>query len=74
MRHAIRCNKCGMLTSVNGQEQISHFVGEHIHDNRFAGMTGANTELDNPQDSIDLGIDPKPLITGLPYRKKEKDS
>uniref|UniRef100_A0A6M3JPI1 Uncharacterized protein n=2 Tax=viral metagenome TaxID=1070528 RepID=A0A6M3JPI1_9ZZZZ len=64
MKYTIRCNKCDTMASVNGQKQISVFTGNHKHGNELAGMTGENIELDNPQDRIALGIDPKPLYTG----------
>ena len=72
MRHAIKCKVCDKVDLVNGQKQISQFVGEHKHDNQIAGMTGENVEIDNSQDRIDLRIDPPPLYTGG-YSKPVRD-
>ena len=70
MKHSIRCNKCNQMASVNGQKQISRFVGEHKHGDKSAGMTGENIELDIKADRVQLKIDKPELITGLPYRAR----
>ena len=65
MKHAATCKICNRAEIVNGLKQIDEFKARHQHGQAYTEyITGANVELDNKQDRIDLKIDPPELITG----------
>lgn len=75
MRYSIKCTICNQLKSVNGQKQISQFTHEHIEKHpelTLIQKLSANfIDLNNPEHRIELGIDPKPLVTHGQYNPND---
>jgi hypothetical protein len=64
----MKCDICGMLCKVNGQHGIEVFVKLHQHKQTDLQLKiNPDVTRDNPQDRIDLKIDPTPLITHGKY-------
>jgi hypothetical protein len=75
MKHSVKCLICNERKSVNGQRQITEFAKEHCKHEGLTviqKITCNHIDLNNPQDRIDLKIDPKPLITHGHYNPNDK--
>jgi hypothetical protein len=75
MKYSIKCTICNQVKSVNGQKQISEFVGQHKGHPELTftqKLTCNFIDVNNPEDRINLKIDPKPLVTHGHYNSNDR--